>query len=57
MIGRIITLLSITFTLFALLIGALTLGRDLDINAEVVAIKLVLRVDVDVCDTYKNIES
>lgn len=52
---RILTLSSISFTLFALLIGALTFGSDREINAEVAAIKFVLRVDVedDVCDTYK----
>lgn len=52
---KILTLLSISFTLFALLIGALTFGSDREINAEVAAIKFVLRVDVEdvVCDTYK----
>jgi NADH:ubiquinone oxidoreductase subunit K len=37
----ILTLLSISFILFALLIGALTFGSDREINAEVVAIKFV----------------
>jgi len=48
----ILTLLSILFELFALLIGALTFGNDREINAEVVAIKFVLR---GACDTYKKI--
>ena len=47
-----ITTLSLSFALFVLFIGALTFGSDREINAEVVAIKLV---DVDGCDTYKNI--
>lgn len=55
--AKILTLSSISFTLFVLLIGALTFGSDREINAEVAAIKFVLRVDVedDGCDTYKNI--
>lgn len=52
----ILTLLSISFILFALLIGALTFGSDREINAEVAAIKFVC-VDVaaedGVWDTYK----
>lgn len=48
---RILTLLSILFELFALLIGALTFGNDREMNAEVVAIRFVLR---GACDTYKK---
>lgn len=45
-----VTLLSIMFALFALLIGALTFGNERDINAEVVAIRFVFR---GACVTYK----
>lgn len=42
------------FELFVSLFGALTFGNDRDINAEVAAIKFVLR---GACITYKNKES
>lgn len=46
-----ITLLSILFAMFVSIIGALTFGNDREINAEVVAIKFVLRGGA--CVTYK----